>query len=54
MLILTFVVIFLVSILLALRSMRDFHLPEELQRMLNAKKVKGTIVFLKNKVVHYK
>ncbi len=52
--ILVSLVLFLISFLLALRSMRDFRLPAELQHMLNARKVKGTIVFLRNKIVHYK
>jgi hypothetical protein len=33
--------------------MSDFNLPKEILRLINQKKIKGTIVFLKNKVIHY-
>ena len=33
--------------------MSDFNLPKEILRLINQKKIKGTIVFLKNKIIHY-
>ncbi len=52
--ILTFILIFIISFILALRSMRDFGLPNEVKKMISEKKIKGTIIFLKNKIVFYK
>lgn len=49
-----FLMIFAVSFIMALRSMRDYHLPDELKAFLNSKKIKGSIVFFKNKTVHYR
>jgi len=45
--------ILLASILLALVSMRDFDVPKELKKRIKAKKIKGTIVFFKDKPRHY-
>ncbi|MFH0773404.1 MAG: hypothetical protein V1922_03785 [bacterium] len=48
------ITLFFISLILALRSMKDFHVPEEIQRIINNKKYKGRIVFFKNKKVkHY-
>jgi len=33
--------------------MSDFNLPKEILRFIDQKKIKGTIVFLKNKIIHY-
>ncbi|NTU46392.1 hypothetical protein HGA88_02090 [Candidatus Roizmanbacteria bacterium] len=41
--------IFILSFVLAVRSMKDFELPKDIQSLLSAKKVRGTIVFLKGK-----
>lgn len=46
-------VIVILSFVLALLSMRDFKLPEELKNILSQKKIKGAIVFFKEKIVHY-
>lgn len=46
-------ILFLVSFLLALYSMKDFQVPSEIQKLISRRKVKGTIIFLKNKVKHY-
>lgn len=43
----------MLSFILALRSMKDFDVPHEVKVMLNSKQVRGTIVFFKNKVMHY-
>lgn len=45
--------ILVVSFLLALYSMKDLQIPSEIQKLLSRRKIKGTIVFLKNKVKHY-
>lgn len=43
----------LVSFIAAFRSMKDFDIPHEVRSMMNSKQVKGTIVFFKNKIMHY-
>lgn len=48
-----FVIIFVISFILAIRSMSDFKLPHEISRLITTKRLKGTIVFLKNKIKHY-
>ncbi|MCX7956220.1 MAG: hypothetical protein N2593_03925 [Patescibacteria group bacterium] len=48
-----FFLIFLISFFLALRSMNDFNIPYEIKKILNSKKIKGTIIFFKNKIKHY-
>ncbi len=53
MVLLILVGIFIVSFLLALGSMKDFHAPNEIMRMISMKKVRGSIVFFKDKVNHY-
>lgn len=45
--------IFFISLLLALQSMKDFDVPAEIKTLFSIKKLKGTIVFFKNKVKHY-
>jgi len=50
----TFIIIFIVAFVLALRSMKDFNVPAEINRLVQGKKVRGKIVFFKNKVVHYR
>lgn len=47
------VLLLLISFLMALRSMKDFETPKEIARMLSLKKMRGTIVFMKDKVTHY-
>lgn len=48
-----FVILIVLSILLALRSMSDFHIPKELQKLLKTKNIKGTFIFLKDTVEHH-
>jgi len=50
----TFVIILALSLILALRSMKDFNVPAEINRLIQGKKVKGKIIFFKNKIVHYR
>ncbi|MCR4277162.1 MAG: hypothetical protein NUV87_03470 [Candidatus Roizmanbacteria bacterium] len=51
---LTFILILIVSFILALSSMKDFNVPSEINHLIQGKKVRGKIVFFKNKVVHYR
>ncbi|QQS43365.1 hypothetical protein IPM65_04360 [Candidatus Roizmanbacteria bacterium] len=46
-------VLFLISFILAWISMKDFHIPKEIRKMISMRKMKGSIVFFKNKVEHY-
>jgi len=48
------ILILILSFILALRSMKDFELPKEVRRLLKINRIKGTIVFLKEKIKHYK
>ncbi|KKP61378.1 MAG: hypothetical protein UR56_C0014G0011 [Candidatus Roizmanbacteria bacterium GW2011_GWC2_34_23] len=50
----TFILILSLSFIVALRSMKDFNVPGEITRIVQGKKLKGKIVFFKNKVVHYR
>jgi len=45
--------ILVLSFILALFSMKDLGFAEELKRMLDRKKIRGTIVFFKNKIIHF-
>ena len=47
------IAILFVSFILAIRSMGDFEAPKEIKTWLSLKKIKGTIVFFKNRVKHY-
>jgi hypothetical protein len=51
---LTFIIILIISFILALHSMKDFNIPNEISRLIQSKKVRGKIIFFKNKVVHYR
>ncbi len=51
---LIFIILLIASFILALRSMKDFHLPDEINQLLQANKIRGSIVFFKDKKVeHY-
>lgn len=50
---LIFIAIFIVSFLLALRSMKDLHTPHEVKQLMKSNKVKGSIMFFKNNIKHY-
>jgi len=41
------------SIILAIRSMVDFEPPKDFKKMLDLNKIKGSIVFFKNRTKHY-
>ncbi len=51
---LTFLLILILSFVFALRSMKDFNVPSEINNLIQGKKVRGKIVFFKNKIVHYR
>ncbi len=46
-------VILVISFLFALRSMKDTSFGEELEKLFQRKKIKGSIVFFEDKVAHY-
>jgi len=46
---LVFLVILIISFILALRSMKDFDMPNEIKKLLQNQKIRGTIIFLKDK-----
>jgi hypothetical protein len=48
-----FLLLLILSFLLALRSMKDLDVPVEIERLVRSRKIKGSIVFLKNKIKHY-
>lgn len=48
-----FIFIFVLSLLLAFFSMKDMDVPNEIKKLLPMRKLKGSIVFFKNKVKHY-
>ncbi|EKE13599.1 MAG: hypothetical protein ACD_12C00893G0003 [uncultured bacterium] len=50
----TFIIILIFAFILAFHSMKDFNVPGEINRLVQGKKVRGKIVFFKNKVVHYR
>lgn len=50
---LTIFVIFIISFIFALFSMRDLGFDKEIKKILTRKKIKGTVIFLKNKIIHY-
>jgi hypothetical protein len=45
--------LFVLSFILAVRSMGDLDIPDEIQRLLRVRKIKGTILFMSGKVKHY-
>ncbi|NTU73367.1 hypothetical protein HGB07_04330 [Candidatus Roizmanbacteria bacterium] len=51
--ILIFILLIIVAFALALHSMKDLNVPPEIAKLIRSKKVRGTIVFFKNKVHHY-
>jgi len=46
-------IILVFSFILALFSMKDFNAPSDLIKLIQWKKIKGTIIFFRNKVTHY-
>lgn len=49
-----FIVLLAASFVLAVRSMRDFRFPRELERMIRERKIRGSIIFFKKKIKHYR
>ncbi|MDO8497183.1 MAG: hypothetical protein Q7S61_01425 [bacterium] len=48
-----FIGILIASFILAVRSMKDLTVPKEIQAMLTSRKIKGTILFVKDQIKHY-
>ena len=48
-----FVLIILISFVAALFSMGDLQMPEEISRFISRKKIRGSIIILKDKIKHY-
>lgn len=46
-------IIGVLSFILALRSMKDFDSTHEMMSLLHMEKMRGTIVFFKDKIEHY-
>jgi hypothetical protein len=51
--VLTFILILILALVLAFLSMRDFDVPDEIKKIISARKMKGTIILTKKKVIHY-
>ncbi|MCL4374286.1 hypothetical protein M1523_00335 [Patescibacteria group bacterium] len=45
--------LFILAFITALISMRDLGIPAEIEKLVRARRLKGTIVFFKKKVKHY-
>lgn len=48
-----FIIIFIISFILSFYSMRDFQLPIEIKKILKERKIKGKIIFFKDKIRKY-
>ncbi|MCS6956679.1 MAG: hypothetical protein NZM02_02430 [Patescibacteria group bacterium] len=48
-----FFLIFVISFVLAFKSMSDFQIPKEIKKIIDLKKIRGTIIFFKGKIKHY-
>lgn len=48
-----FIAIFILSLFLAFRSMNDFEIPKEIRKLLTSNRLKGTIIFFRDKIKHY-
>jgi hypothetical protein len=49
----TIILLLIGAFLLAFRSMKDIGFSRELEQTIKKRKMKGTIVFFKDKIVHY-
>ncbi len=47
------IIIFIISFLLAFYSMKDFQLPQEIKKILRERKIRGRIIFFKDKIEKY-
>lgn len=50
---LIFILILCLSMLLALRSMKDFDIPQEIRQLIKTKNIRGSILFFKDKIEHH-
>jgi ABC-type transport system involved in multi-copper enzyme maturation permease subunit len=46
-------IILIFSFILSFLSMRDLGFAEELKKILDRKRIRGTIIFFKNRIIHY-
>lgn len=51
--VLILVILIILSFMLALYSMKDFQLPKEISRLIDSRRIRGTILFFKDRVEHY-
>jgi len=47
------IILLVISLILAFRSMKDLDFSKEIEKMLHRHKMKGTIVFFKDKIEHF-
>lgn len=48
------VIILLISFILALRSLKELRVPHEVQKLIRKGKTSGVILFLREKIIHYR
>lgn len=53
MILLTFIGIAILSVFMAAYSMKDIGVPADIQKLIRARKVRGSILFFKDKIKHY-
>jgi len=46
--------LFIIAFVMALLSMSDVHFADEVRKTIQKRKIKGSIVFFKDKITHYK
>lgn len=49
----TLLILFIISLILAVHSMGDVGFSKQIEQNIRKNKIKGTIVFFKDKVKHY-
>lgn len=49
-----FLLIFVISLIMAIVSMGDIHFADQVRKNIQKRKIKGTIVFFKDKITHFK
>lgn len=48
------IVIFIISLVLAAKSMNDLRFPVDIQHLLKRNRIKGSIIFFKKRIKHYR
>lgn len=49
-----FTLILITAFFIALKSMKDYHIPGEVHKITEGRKKRGTFIIYKHKVTHYK